>query len=106
VQDDQYGYLGQVVAGMVEAVVVQCLVVVRLRPRAQPGVPAPKPTSSRYNRSQNWAAKQRVERQARAKGEGKGGGKGRGQVTTEHGSQPSTSQRGSSGSWESWGRHR
>ena len=54
-------------AEMIEVVVVQCLVIVRLRPWPVPGVPYPKPTASRYNRGMNWAKQQWQERSAKKK---------------------------------------
>ena len=48
---------------MVEAVVVQCFVIVRLRPRPKSGFPVPKATPARWNRAKNWAYQQHEERQ-------------------------------------------
>ena len=58
---------------MVEAVVVQCFVIVRLRARPQPGVPRPKATAARWNRAKNWAYQQYVDKKAQEKQRAQGG---------------------------------
>ena len=61
---------------MVEVVVVQCFVIVRLRPRPKPGVPRPKASAARWNRAKNWAYQQHKDKKAAQEQRAQGGGGG------------------------------